>query len=161
MDIKIIEEFKKDCNNKKCNRGTIYNEKKCITENKQNSCYIKYLKKIEKDKEKKELQIIKSKEKQIKKLKESSEEWKQKKEDYSSGKIDSLYEPLTINEKDIELKKIVWLRDSGMKYDGSSKRKNWQDYCVFWNFIFTKEEKLLILKNSYKDLWLKDRKSVV
>jgi hypothetical protein len=45
------------------------------------------------------------------------------------------------------------MRDAG-EYNGSSVRKNWLDYDVFWNSIFTKDEKKYIIKNHLKDLHL-------
>ena len=136
MKIKSIEEFKENCINKYCNRNTIYNEKTCLRESKQNQCYKKYVHKIEKKNEKIQYQ---------------KQEWEEKKKAYFSGEIDSLYDEIEIDEKDIELKKILFKRDLSIAYDGNSYFRDWIDKCVIFNYIFTDEErKEFVLNNFFK-----------
>jgi len=47
--IKELDQFQIDCNNKRCNRNTMYNDKTCKTDYKQKACYKKFLIKVEKD----------------------------------------------------------------------------------------------------------------
>lgn len=46
-DLKDLNDFKGNCNDKYCNRTTKYNAKTCKTEYKQNLCYKKYVLKKE------------------------------------------------------------------------------------------------------------------
>lgn len=141
MIIKNIEEFKKDCLKRKCNRNTFYNEKTCKTESKQDLCYGKYLKQFEKNEQKKIDNYLKEKEK------------------YIDNEGDFI--PV-VDEKWEELKRYVWLRDTGYEYNGSSSgRKDWMNLCVIWKFIFTDEEKKYIIKNHYKDLWLAETLDII
>ena len=55
---KTIEEFKHSCLKKRCLRNTIYNDKTCKTNGKQERCFEKYLRKQEKDKEKLKDRIV-------------------------------------------------------------------------------------------------------
>lgn len=141
MIIKNIEEFKKDCLKRRCNRTTFYNEKTCKTESKQDSCYIKYMKQFEKNEQKKIDNYLKEKEKYI---------------DNEGGFIP------VVDEKWEELKRYVWLRDTGYEYSGSSSnRKDWMNLCVIWRFILSDAEKKYILKNHYKDLWLNETLDII
>jgi hypothetical protein len=56
-----VIDFQQSCNNKKCLRNTIYNAKTCKQIGKQERCYEKYLRKTDKDKEKRQV-IIEDKE---------------------------------------------------------------------------------------------------
>lgn len=47
-----FEEFKKNCNSKKCLRRLLYNEKTCIRESKQINCHKSYMRQLKKKKEK-------------------------------------------------------------------------------------------------------------
>jgi hypothetical protein len=63
---------------------------------------------------------------------------------------------INIDERYEQLKKDIWLRDSGVEYNGVSKKRDWNEYDAFWNSIFTKEEKINLVKNSFKDFWLNE-----
>jgi len=52
--------------------------------------------------------------------------------------------------------RAVWLRDSGKEYDGISKKKNWQEYCIFWNNIMSPEDQRYLIINFSQDLWLNE-----
>lgn len=104
----------------------MYNDKTCKTDYKQESCFKKYLIKLEKDNAK----------------------------FLNKKNVDKSYKDL--DNVDIEyesFKQKVWLRDYG-SYDGVSTKNNWMEICVFWTSILTNEEKKYILKNHSQDLWL-------
>lgn len=122
--IKDSEQFQLDCDKKHCPRKTLYNAKTCTTDYKRNACYKQYVNKAEKDNAK--LLNSKSVDKNFRDL----------------NSIDIEYETF---------KQSIWMRDYG-SYDGKSVKQNWAEVCVFWNSIFTLEEKKYILKNHNDDL---------
>ena len=128
MKIKELDDFKSDCNKKRCNRNSKYNEKTCIKDYRQQQCYNHYVVLIEKKSAKISEQQNKNVDKDFRDL----------------DNIDIEYEIF---------KQAVWMRDAG-EYNGSSVIKKWLDYDVFWNSIFTKDEKKYIIKNHLKDLHL-------
>ena len=131
MKLKDFDTFKDNCINGICNRNTMYNEKTCLRDYKQESCYQKYNKKINKTIEKQQLKNL---------------EWENKKQQFLDGEIDSLYD-IKYDAKDIELKKIIFKRDIDSEYIGNSYFKDWIKYCVIFNKVFTKDEKRMFLKN--------------
>jgi len=130
--LKELDEFKESCNKRRCLRATTYNSKTCVTEYKQSECYKKYIAKAERDNEK------------------FAEKMSNKK---NHNNVDNGIGEVT---KEIWLKRIIWKRESGCEYDGNSKKKNWVDYDVFWNYIFTTAEKEYIVKNQSTELWLNE-----
>lgn len=124
--LKELDEFKESCNKRRCLRSTLYNEKTCLREYKQEDCHRKYLAKSERDNEK----FID----------------KMSKKNY--GNV------IEEDHKEVDLKQIVWKRDSGCDYDGSSVKNNWTDYCIFWNSVFTHEEKKYLTLNYYQEFWV-------
>jgi hypothetical protein len=60
----VLEKFISDCNSGKCNRSTIKSPQ-CKKEYKRKLCYTKYEKQLEKNKEKREKDYLKSKDKEI------------------------------------------------------------------------------------------------
>jgi len=146
-----INEFIKKCETGTCPRYPGgYNKKTCSREHKRIRCFDKWLRQQEKKKEKREFDFQKKMEKHKAEIKQKEEDWEIKKEQYNNGEIDSLFD-IVVDEKDLELKRIIWKRDAGLEYSGTSLNKNWQNYCVFWNHIFTKEEKLSMLNFCLKD----------
>lgn len=132
MKVLDIEDFKKDCINKKCNRSTLYNEKTCLTENKQNKCFEKYIISLEKRQQKYINKIL-----------------------LDQKKFEDAMENGFLNDIDVEWEEIkikVWKRDTNYDYDGIYKRKDTIKYCAIWNHILTKAEQYYIMKHFFKEL---------
>jgi len=132
MKVKDYSEFVIDCNNGYCNRGTLYNEKTCITETKQKPCYPKYITKLEKQKQKFINACLKNNEKY--------------QEAIDNNFIDS------IDEKWELVKEQVWKRDCSLYFTGFYQYVNWQDICVIWNFILSQEEKKYLMQNYIEEM---------
>jgi hypothetical protein len=108
-----LENFKKCCEKNVCLRQTIRSSK-CEKEYKQVTCYSKYLKKVEKNKEKTAERIKESYNKEV-----------------------------TIDERWVELRKQCWKRDAGF-YDGVFNRKDWMKCCKLWKSLNATERNHII-----------------
>ena len=133
MRVKDIQEFKQDCNNLRCSRRTMTNKKTCLTESKQNKCYEKFITMLEKQMYKR-IEVIEKRQKDIDNWLDSNFEFE----------VDVVWE---------DVKEKIWNRDCiKLPYDGSYKIPQAYNYCVIWNFILKKDEKLYIIKNNMEEL---------
>ena len=133
-----IEDFKKSCNKKQCQRRTMITNN-CSKEYKQEACFKKVITKLNKQQaEKQEIQIQKNK------------DWT----DYMTKKEAGLIEPIEFekDEKYEQFKKDCWMKYIGF-YDGISVYKDWKDICMFWNCL-TDKEKEFANDIDHKDMWL-------
>ena len=128
------KEFQQDCLKKICNRNTFIS-KQCEKKSKIKLCFKKYNLRLEKNRIKKENQIIKQHQDQQEKIQQVNKEIERKRELYYLGILDNIYD-VTVDEKLIEVYNIV------------DKRDNFQ--CVVWNNILTLEEQKFILENFYE-----------
>jgi len=138
-----LEIFKLNCYDGKCLRRTMLS-KNCSKDFKQIACHIKYMKQIEKNKNRQEEKQEKLRSKKEKEIKEQTEIANQEWQIKNCKKELGIEEPIEyeVDQQYETFKKDVWEKYTGF-YDGNvSDRKDWKDICMLWNSLSEQEKNL-------------------
>jgi hypothetical protein len=127
-----LKDFKNFCSKGICLRGTLINKNTCITGEKQDKCFEKYLSMLERKRNK-----------LVKKVIENNEIFEKEKENNFANQLDLKWEETKLN---------VWKRDVG-DTTPIYRCTNWLKYCAIWNYVLSYNEKTSIMNMFFPQLY--------